>query len=436
MEEWKLEQSNCTNNVLLNKFDSNFIEIINQFLTDEPTVQKNNIERYFDLFYQESLKQKELFLNSSIQLNKLELKHIVNIQNQVEYLSLNSEITVSEAEELLNNLSKFCDFLTKIQIVKIYYLPPQRNKYPRKYSKNNYPILLEFINYMKMKNYSLTTIHYYTSNVKYFLKYSNYSLEYQNCNKFWFTSINEFETYLNKKVLLEEIYANTAYAYLKAVRLFLKYLFEVQTINFSYKIPLDMIEKGKRKNEYISVQDVLLVLEKIFEQSNDVLRDISIFLIILETGCRPIEVVNLTIHDIYFREKLIVLKSKKSHQRTLAITEPIVTFIQEYFLIRKNYNPKNNSQSIFLSPSGDKMTSQYISQLFRKYNFKAFNEIRFTPKTLRHTFITNALDNENDIDKVQKTVGHKHSISTHYYFYRDINRMKRSFMGKSLYNGG
>lgn len=152
-----MKQSNGINNSFSSNFDTNFIEIIDQFLTFDSSVQKNNIERFFEIFYQESLKHKELFLNSSIQFNQFELRHILNIQNQIEYLSRESEITVLEAEELLNNLSKFCNFLTKNEIKNLYYLPPQRNKYAKKYSKNNYPILLEFSNYMKIKNYSLTT---------------------------------------------------------------------------------------------------------------------------------------------------------------------------------------------------------------------------------------------------------------------------------------
>jgi len=181
-----------------------------------------------------------------------------------------------------------------------------------------------------------------------------------------------------------------------------------------------------------------LIIENIFEISKNILRDISIFLIILETGCRPIEIQNLNIDDIYFHEKLIVLKCKKSNQRTLTLTDTTLSFIKQYLQIRENYLPQHNSKALFLTAfgTGTQIRSEHITHLFRKYNLKVFNEIRFTPKTLRHTFITNALNHNINIGQVKESVGHKHLISTHYYFYRDINHMKKLFMDKKFFNGG
>lgn len=58
--------------------------------------------------------------------------------------------------------------------------------------------------------------------------------------------------------------------------------------------------------------------------------------------------------------------------------------------------------------------------------------MKFSPKSLRHTFITNALNNQNNIDDVAKAVGHKHLISTLYYFYRDLNSIRQIIIGKEL----
>lgn len=415
--------------------DNMFISLIEEFSIENKSITKDQITLFSNFFYQECQKEKDLFPSkkTTIQLKKLKMIHILKIQEQVELLLKKGELEKSEATLILNYLSKFCRFLTNKEIAKIYYKPPASSKNYAKKSKNKFPIISKFTSFMEIRNYASATIQNYITNVNYFLNYSNYKVDIQNHNKFWQTSSHQFENHLRKEVLSEKIALCTAYGYLKAVRLFLRFLYEGNHISFIYKIPERMIQNGKRCNQYVNLQDVLLVMEKIFERSNHVLRDISIILIIIETGCRPIEVVNLNIDDIYFHEKLIVLKSKKSYQRTLCLTETTLSFIKEFLQVRKNYSPINNTQALFLSSSGNQIRSHFITYLFRHFNLKTFKEIRFTPKALRHTFITNALNNNNNIEQVKETVGHKHLISTHYYFYRDINSMKKLFFEKKLF---
>lgn len=164
--------------------------------------------------------------------------------------------------------------------------------------------------FFELKRYSHTTIRCSLVNIKSFLKFFNYTPEIRPTNEYWSTSFKRFEEHLIRKSLLENIQLSSAYEYLKAVRLFSRFLYENKEINFIYNIPTKMIQNAKRCNEYTNESDILLVIKCIFEYSKNVLRDISIFLIILETGCRPIEIVNLKIDDVYLHEKLIVLKSK------------------------------------------------------------------------------------------------------------------------------
>jgi len=388
--------------------DVPFRKLIEEFLHLHPLSKQSSFELFIDFFYKECRKDKALYSKKNIQLDKLKMKHIIKIQDCIQNLIKDSEGAQSTvASSYLNSLGELCKFLTKKELIKIYYRVPKARKNPKTKTIINSHILMEFEKFMILKNYALTTNHGYVTSVKCFLEHSNYKAEIKNSNIFWSSCIDHFEEYLTKKVLSERIAPNTAYAYLKAVRLFYSFLFEKKYINFKYTIPKRFIHSGKRSNEYVSMQNVLLILDKIFEISNDVLRDISIFLIILETGCRPIEVVNLNIEDVYFHEKLIVLKSIKSHQRSLCLTETTLSLIKDYLQIRKNYLPIK-TQTLFLAASGTPISSESITHMFRKYNFLTFNEIRFTAKTFRHTFITNALNNDNNINQVKDVVGHKH----------------------------
>ena len=207
---------------------------------------------------------------------------------------------------------------------------------------------------------------------------------------------------------------------------------EIGAINFKYTIPKHLIQQSKRNNEYVTVQDILSVLEMISQNSRNPLRDLSIILIIMETGCRPLEVVNLELNDLILTERLITLHCKKSHQRTLKLSKELIDLIRAYILIRENYNPQKNNQSLFLNFDGSKISIKSIQGIFRGNNLKAFAAIRFSPKSLRRSFITNALNNKNDIQSVADVVGHKHLSSTLYYLYRDINSIKQQVLNKKL----
>ncbi|MEK5146748.1 site-specific integrase [Psychrobacillus sp. FSL K6-4615] len=407
-------------------------EIIEEFRRRFSSTKQKDIEKFVDFFYKECQKDSFLFCsNNDIQLNKLNLSHAMKIQEQVEALKSMNQLDIKEATSYLYFLDRFCKFLTQKEVAKIYYILPIKQKNSKKNKNPTLPLITDFEVFLNLKRYSHTTIRCSLVNIKSFLKFFNYTPEIRPTNEYWSTSFKRFEEHLIRKSLLENIQLSSAYEYLKAVRLFSRFLYENKEINFIYNIPTKMIQNAKRCNEYTNESDILLVIKCIFEYSKNVLRDISIFLIILETGCRPIEIVNLKIDDVYLHEKLIVLKSKKSHQRTLLISGTTCSLIKDYLKIRKNYLI-NQTDSLFINKFGNQITSSNISNLFRKYN-KPFQEKNFTPKTLRHTFITNALNNGNSMEQVREIVGHKHLISTHYYFYRNIEKLKKLFLDKKLF---
>lgn len=414
--------------------DQSFREIIEEFRRNYSSTKQKDIQKFVDLFYKECQKENLLFnSNDHIQLSKLKLSHVMKIQKQVDVLKSMNQLDIEEATSRLYFLDQFCKFLTQKDITKLYYILPKKRSISKKNKSPTLPLINDFGNFLNLKSYSAATIRCSLVNIRSFLKFLNFTAEIRPTNDYWLTSFKQFEEHLKKKALLENLLFCSAYEYLKAVKLFSKYLYENKEIKFIYSIPPDMFQSGERCNEYAKESDILLVIKQIFEQSKEVLRDISIFLIILETGCRPIEIVNLKIEDVYLHEKLIVLKSKKSYQRTLLITDTTCSLIKDYLKIRQNYLINQNN-SLFLNRFGNEITSSFISNMFRKYNKPLLQERKFTPKTLRHTFITNSLNNGNDMEQVKEIVGHNHLISTHYYFYRDIDNLKKSTLDKKLFN--
>ncbi|TXK72256.1 site-specific integrase [Paenibacillus sp. N3.4] len=95
--------------------------------------------------------------------------------------------------------------------------------------------------------------------------------------------------------------------------------------------------------------------------------------------------------------------------------------VVKYLEYRKNLPAMTDH--LFLLETGEPMNTKAIGAQINMYNKKAFGEARFSAKSLRHTFITNALNDRNDIHQVDQTAGHKHLVSTLHYFYRSIETL-------------
>lgn len=292
------------------------------------------------------------------------------------------------------------------------------------------PIFLDFSEYLSQKNY--THIETYLQSVKKFLKFSSFENESVHNNSFWKENIYKYEEELKIRVLKEALAPTTAYQYLKRIKVFLNFMYEEGKINFVYSISNKMKHQPKRSNEFAQVKDLIRVIDTLLETSKNVLRDLTILLILVETGCRSIEVTNIAITDVLLKERKIKLFCKKSQQRTLTISDTLAKLLADYLEIRGNYLPHNNTTSLFLTSIGTPIITGTITKIIYKLNLKAFGEIKFSAKTLRHTYITNALNNKNSIEVVADAVGHKKIKTTLYYFYRDINLLKKLAHQKNL----
>lgn len=417
-----------------NEIDFYYQELMKEFLqTLTPSYNRTNITLVLNQLYTICLE--DPFLKSkkdgSLLISKITINHILQYQQLIELGVKKNEISKHYGKNILFYVRLFCKFLTNKQLVNLFYKPINFFTNDPKSNKNQKnPLLSEFTQFLETRHYA--KLKNYHKAVKKFLVFSSYNPEVTYDSSFWEEQIKNYEDSLRNEVILEKITSPSAYQYLKCIRLFYDFLYEEKMANFKYKISKTFETKANRSNEYVNYKDILILIEKILERSTNTLRDISFFLIILETGCRPIEVVNLELDDIVLAERLITLKSKKSHQRTLKISKDLIEFLQEYLKVRCNYSPSVDTKSLFLNRDGTPLTTTTIYDCFRKNNLRAFGKHKFTPKSLRHTFITNALNNKNDINDVSKTVGHKYLSTTMRYFYRDLQSIKQMIVGKEL----
>lgn len=95
---------------------------------------------------------------------------------------------------------------------------------------------------------------------------------------------------------------------------------------------------------------------------------------------------------------------KGDKQRLVYLNDKIVYTIREYLKVRNSDSPY-----LFVSRQSEKLNPSRINQIFNKYSDV------ITPKTLRHYFCSNALENGYSIHEVANQAGHSNVQTTLIY---------------------
>ncbi|MEK4290414.1 tyrosine-type recombinase/integrase [Paenibacillus sp. FSL P4-0502] len=349
-----------------------------------------------------------------------------------------SQYSVSYQSNLLIVVKSVFHFYGIYQFDHLLTLPSVRSKKmnhnPNKKLENLK--ILDFISYLdNFKKFSQTINN--KKHLKTFYKYlkehfPNLKLDEQSdFSNVRLHHIKEFEKYQLERASFKKISKKYVYSISRSLRMFFDYLRIKGISNIKYVPPSFLQRDSNRANEYVEVIDIRLMIDSFFKEISAtnrnpkfLYRNLAIFLILLNTGCRPIEICNLSTSDIWLSEGAILLRSKKSGKRKLKLDREVVYYLKHYCEIRHTFNPKSNI--LFLKKDGDGMYQRNIYKVFQGVNKKTFNKMINSPKSLRHTYITNALDSLNDIRKVAEAAGHKIWSSTDYYRYRSTERLKNN----------
>ncbi|TLS52804.1 tyrosine recombinase XerS [Paenibacillus antri] len=152
-------------------------------------------------------------------------------------------------------------------------------------------------------------------------------------------------------------------------------------------------------------------------------RDASIVTLILSSGLRVSEVVNLNLEDLDLTKKIAYVYRKGSEDPDLKqgvyFSESGKEAILRYLHRREAlYSPQRSEKAVFLTlPRGEnqgkRISKRAIQQMVGKYA-KAFGKPMLSVHKLRHSFATSYYI-KNDIYKTQRQLGHASTETTQLY---------------------
>jgi len=154
-------------------------------------------------------------------------------------------------------------------------------------------------------------------------------------------------------------------------------------------------------------------------------RDRTMLEVLYATGLRVSELVNLKLGQVNLNQGVLRIVGKGNRDRLIPLGEEAVQWIQQ-FLQGPRVEILLESQTDFLFPTrrGDRMTRQAFWHIIKRYARKAGVNKDLSPHTLRHAFATHLLNHGADLRVVQMLLGHSDLSTTQIYTHVARERLK------------
>ncbi len=223
--------------------------------------------------------------------------------------------------------------------------------------------------------------------------------------------INDWLLELRERNVSDASIANILWA----IKAFLSWLQKEKGIEcYRFDIAIPRV-KAPEYVEYLEPDELEIIFSLIDTESLDGMRLRTYIEVMINTGLRPTEALNLRIEEIVGDEITIIGKGKK--QRKIYLNARARHWIDAYLKMRTDTCPALFATNPKFSPqipraiSLDRM-EEHFRNVFRSTGIRK----RVTPHTLRHTYATTLLANGCPIDYVARLLGHSKPETTRRHY--------------------
>lgn len=203
---------------------------------------------------------------------------------------------------------------------------------------------------------------------------------------------------------------------------------ERQTLQARADLLEDKLFLGNETEEYLNyINDVYpstLSPQAMKYYKRDRERDLAINALMLGSGLRLSEVVNLNVDDISFEQNRVSVVRKGDKKDSVRIASFAMEYLANYLTIRDSrYHPDKYETAFFVSISkgiAKRITGSAIEKMVEKYSsgFK----VRVTPHKLRHTLATRLYKQSGgDLILTAQQLGHSSTLTTNLYVHVENN---------------
>jgi site-specific recombinase XerD len=194
---------------------------------------------------------------------------------------------------------------------------------------------------------------------------------------------------------------------LASINSFLKYMHQEDIINEVISVG---IIKDKDKKQFKGIED-----KELWKLRNEIHRSgnqmhICIIEVLLQTGIRVSELVNIKLKDMKISERKGSLQviGKGNAKRTIPLNKDARKAIEKYLEVRQD----DDSEYLFIGQRGS-IKRNAVNLILNKYGERV--QIKITPHMARHTLGYHLVKKQVEITTIQQILGHESIVTTNLY---------------------
>jgi len=275
-------------------------------------------------------------------------------------------------------------------------LEPKMLKYRkrRNLTEANKEFIRNYVNYLKGKRYSESTVKTYFTFIADFI-------DYIQPKKIENLTYRDVEKFIEDEFAPRNYSISSQRQFISAVKLLVKFYPECNI----EEIKLERPKKSRKLPTVLSQNEVIKIL-----QNTTNLKHRAILGLIYSSGLRIGELINLKLEHINFERKQLQIKNAKGRKdRYVIIADSIIPLVMNYL---NSYKPK-----IYFVEGNERQpyTAGSVRAFLKKSCKLSGIQKPVTPHTLRHSYATHLMENGTDIRIIQELLGHSKPETTMIY---------------------
>lgn len=211
---------------------------------------------------------------------------------------------------------------------------------------------------------------------------------------------------------------------LVALRQFLAFLVKRGELKVNPAQGIKAPKVGKHLPKNIDAEQVTQLLNI---QSDKPLaqRDLAMMELMYSSGLRLSELQGLNLDNIDLTNGEVKVLGKGNKERIVPIGSKAITAIQNWLVVREQFQPKENA--LFINQQGGRLSHRSIQLAMEKWGKIQALDTHLHPHKLRHSFATHLLEASQDLRAVQELLGHSSLSTTQIYTHLDFQHLAKIY---------
>jgi integrase/recombinase XerD len=216
---------------------------------------------------------------------------------------------------------------------------------------------------------------------------------------------------------------------LSGLRAFYKFLLVEDLLDDD---PTDLLESPRLRRhipEVLSVEEVQQILAAIDLSEPQSIRNRAIVETMYACGLRVSELTDMRLSNLFLQEGFIKVIGKNDKERIVPIGATAIKYIQQYLQHDRNQLDKikpGSENIVFLNRRGAGLTRVMVFYIIKDLAAKANIPKSVSPHTFRHSFATHLVEGGADLKAVQDMLGHESITTTEIYTHLDTEYLKET----------